>query len=50
VGIWNEAFDIEGDSTYRPPGAGTSVPGVERVLKAAGGPRRPSIGLTGSQP
>lgn len=31
VGLWNEAFDLEG----LPPDAGTTVPGVQRVLKAA---------------
>lgn len=31
VGLWNEAFDLDG----LPPDAGTTVPGVERVLKAA---------------
>ena len=30
VGLWNEAFDLDG----RPPGDGTTVPGVKRVLKA----------------
>ena len=30
VGVWNEAFDLDG----RPPGDGTTVPGVQRVLKA----------------
>lgn len=30
VGLWNEAFDVDG----RPPGNGTTVPGVQRVLKA----------------
>jgi type IV secretion system protein VirB9 len=30
VGVWNEAFDLEGT----PPGHGTTVPGVERRLKA----------------
>ena len=30
VGLWNEAFDLDG----RPPGDGTTVPGVRRVLKA----------------
>lgn len=30
VGIWNDAFDLEG----RPPSGGTTVPGVERVIKA----------------
>lgn len=32
VGIWNEAFDLDG----APPGGGTTVPGVQRVLKADG--------------
>lgn len=31
VGIWNEAFDLDG----KPPEGGTTVPGVRRVLKAA---------------
>ena len=30
VGLWNDAFDLNG----RPPGEGTTVPGVQRVLKA----------------
>jgi type IV secretion system protein VirB9 len=30
VGLWNEAFDLDG----QPPGDGTTVPGVQRVLKA----------------
>ncbi|NCT81649.1 MAG: TrbG/VirB9 family P-type conjugative transfer protein [Comamonadaceae bacterium] len=34
VGLWNEAFDLDGV----PPDAGTTVPGVERVLKAAQAP------------
>ena len=29
VGLWNEAFDLEG----KPPGEGTTVPGVQRVIK-----------------
>ncbi len=33
VGLWNEAFDLDG----RPPGDGTTVPGVQRVLKADAG-------------
>ena len=32
VGVWNEAFDLEG----APPEGGTTVSGVQRVLKAAG--------------
>jgi type IV secretion system protein VirB9 len=34
VGLWNEAFDLDG----KPPGDGTTVPGVQRVLKAEGIP------------
>lgn len=34
VGLWNEAFDLEGI----PPDEGTTVPGVQRVLKAAHAP------------
>ena len=30
VGLWNEAFELDG----KPPGDGTTVPGVQRVLKA----------------
>ncbi|KNZ30905.1 MAG: type IV secretory pathway, VirB9 protein [Methylibium sp. NZG] len=30
VGVWNEAFDLDGV----PPGGGTTVPGVQRALKA----------------
>jgi type IV secretion system protein VirB9 len=29
VGLWNEAFDLDG----KPPGDGTTVPGVQRVLR-----------------
>ena len=38
VGVWNEAFDLNGV----PPAGGTTVTGVERVLKADvdGTPRR----------
>lgn len=32
VGVWNEAFDLDGVS----PGGGTTVPGVQRMLKAEG--------------
>lgn len=32
VGLWNEVFDLDG----RPPAHGTTVPGVQRVLKAEG--------------
>jgi type IV secretion system protein VirB9 len=38
VGVWNESFDLDGIT----PAAGTTVPGVERVLKADSGlPRHP---------
>ena len=30
VGVWNDAFDLDGV----PPGGGTTVPGVQRTLKA----------------
>ena len=30
VGVWNDAFDLDG----APPAKGTTVPGVERALKA----------------
>lgn len=36
VGVWNEAFDLDGVS----PGGGTSVPGVQRSLKAEAAPRQ----------
>jgi type IV secretion system protein VirB9 len=32
VGLWNEAFDADG----KPPDAGTTVPGVRRVLRGEG--------------
>jgi type IV secretion system protein VirB9 len=34
VGVWNEAFDLDGV----PPGDGTTVPGVQRVVKAQADP------------
>jgi type IV secretion system protein VirB9 len=38
VGVWNEAFDLDGV----PPGGGTTVPGVQRIFKAEVNPiRRP---------
>ena len=36
VGVWNEAFDLDGV----PPGGGTTVPGVQRIFKAEAGPTR----------
>jgi type IV secretion system protein VirB9 len=47
VGLWNEAFDLDG----RPPGDGTTVPGVQRVLKAdIGGINAPSGVRKGATP
>ena len=37
VGVWNEAFDLDGV----PPGDGTTVPGVQRIVKADPVPARP---------
>jgi type IV secretion system protein VirB9 len=36
VGVWNEAFDLDGV----PPGGGTTVPGLQRSLKAEASPRQ----------
>lgn len=47
VGLWNEAFDLDG----RPPGDGTTVPGVQRVLKAdPSGGNAPSEARKGATP
>lgn len=47
VGLWNEAFDLDG----RPPGDGTTVPGVQRALKAdAGGSNAPTGARKGATP
>ncbi len=47
VGLWNEAFDLDG----KPPGDGTTVPGVQRVLKAdAGGNTAPTDAHKGGTP
>ena len=47
VGLWNEAFDLDG----RPPGDGTTVPGVQRVLKAdAGSNNAPTGARKGATP
>lgn len=47
VGLWNEAFDLDG----RPPGDGTTVPGVQRVLKAdVSGNNAPSEARKGATP
>jgi type IV secretion system protein VirB9 len=47
VGLWNEAFDLDG----RPPGDGTTVPGVQRVLRAdVSGNNAPSDVRKGATP
>jgi type IV secretion system protein VirB9 len=47
VGLWNEAFDLDG----RPPDDGTTVPGVQRVLKAdAGNNNAPTGARKGATP
>jgi type IV secretion system protein VirB9 len=47
VGLWNEAFDLDG----RAPGDGTTVPGVQRVLKAdASGNNAPTGARKGVTP
>lgn len=40
VGVWNEAFDLDGV----PPGGGTTVPGVQRTLKADSASPRQTAG------
>ena len=44
VGVWNEAFDLDGV----PPGDGTTVPGVQRTFKAEINPMR-QPGIPGEQ-
>jgi type IV secretion system protein VirB9 len=46
VGLWNEAFDLDG----APPGGGTTVPGVQRVLKAEGAAQRRAASAGGAAP
>jgi type IV secretion system protein VirB9 len=46
VGLWNEAFDLDG----RPPGDGTTVPGVQRVLKADASNNAPTGARKGATP
>lgn len=47
VGLWNDAFDLDG----RPPGDGTTVPGVQRVLKDdVSGSNAPSETRKGAAP
>lgn len=41
VGVWNEAFDLDGV----PPGGGTTVPGVQRALKAEVNAESPRSGV-----
>lgn len=43
VGVWNEAFDLDGV----PPGGGTTVQGVQRALKTEASPARP-LGAMGA--
>ena len=45
VGVWNEAFDLDGV----PPDGGTTVPGVQRVLKAEARDSQPGRRLGASQ-
>ena len=45
VGVWNEAFDLDG----APPVGGTTVPGIQRVLKTEAGPPRLSTGTGASR-
>jgi type IV secretion system protein VirB9 len=45
VGVWNEAFDLDGV----PPDGGTTVPGVQRVLKAEARDSQAGRRLGGSQ-
>jgi type IV secretion system protein VirB9 len=42
VGVWNEAFDRTG----RPPDDGTTVPGVQRVVKAEAVTPAPTAGVS----
>jgi type IV secretion system protein VirB9 len=42
VGVWNETFDLDGV----PPGGGTTVPGVQRMLKQAASASEPRNGVT----
>jgi type IV secretion system protein VirB9 len=44
IGLWNDAFDIDGV----PPAMGTTVPGVQRVLKA--NQSAPASGTKGATP
>lgn len=44
IGLWNDAFDIDGV----PPAMGTTVPGVQRVLKAS--QSAPASGTKGATP
>ena len=42
VGVWNEAFDLDGV----PPAAGATVPGVQRTLRQAASADGPRSGVT----
>ena len=45
VGVWNETFDLDGI----PPGGGTTVPGVQRELKADGPAPRQAASADGQR-
>jgi type IV secretion system protein VirB9 len=46
VGVWNEAFDLDG----APPVGGTTVPGVDRALKGAADSRSTKPSQNGARP
>ena len=48
VGVWNEAFDLDGAPPAQSSGQGTTVPGVERTFRAEVKPMRES-GTAGEQ-
>lgn len=48
VGLWNEAFDLDGVLDGVPPGHATTVPGVRRELRTAGPAGRPEPAGLGS--
>ena len=49
VGVWNEAFDLDGVPPAESSGMGTTVPGVQRTFKADANPMR-QLGTAGEQP
>ncbi|MDQ2736425.1 MAG: TrbG/VirB9 family P-type conjugative transfer protein, partial [Pseudomonadota bacterium] len=46
VGVWNDNFDLDG----APPTSGTTVPGVDRVVKAEAHADRESTATAGVAP